>query len=497
MNNNTAIIVGGGLGGLFTGAILAKNGFRVTVLEKCAVPGGGLQTFSRHGRSFDAGMHILGGLQPGGNITRICEYLGIRHLLKTVHEDVIDTIHYVADNVTVTLPRGREAFTDYLARLFPENEAELHSFVEKMFALADEVGFFHLRESEDYMTVYSDDFFAPITEIIDRYISNPMLRDILAFISPMYGGRKGVTPAYIHAIIFVLYVEGQGKFVGGARQLTDALCRVICDAGGEIKTNSSVTAVGIADGRVTDVKTADGKSYSADYYISSVHPQRLLDLVPADTFKRAYSKRIKSLPNSYSAFQAFFIMKPGSFPYLPGANFLINKHSDTWKLDEPGSDWPKGLMYITPAGVSDTLVVNAVMPFSEVKQWEGSRLGKRPADYCAWKEEKLAAIVRQMQSIYPDFAEKIDYVETASPLTIRDYFDVPEGSLYGFARDSANILAYQMAPITRIPNLLLTGQCINLHGLCGVPLTAILTVEAILGRNVIVRAINNLKIADE
>ena len=39
------IIIGAGLGGLFTGAILSKEGFEVTLLEKNAVIGGGLQTF--------------------------------------------------------------------------------------------------------------------------------------------------------------------------------------------------------------------------------------------------------------------------------------------------------------------------------------------------------------------------------------------------------------------------------------------------------------------
>jgi len=43
---------------------------------------------------------------------------------------------------------------------------------------------------------------------------------------------------------------------------------------------------------------------------------------------------------------------------------------------------------------------------------------------------------------------------------------------------------------TRVPNLLLTGQCINLHGMCGVPLTAINTAQAIVGENVIIDLIN-------
>ena len=43
----SVIIIGGGLGGLFCGAFLAKEGLRVTVLEKNATIGGGLQTFAR------------------------------------------------------------------------------------------------------------------------------------------------------------------------------------------------------------------------------------------------------------------------------------------------------------------------------------------------------------------------------------------------------------------------------------------------------------------
>ena len=61
MNNNDIIIIGGGLGGLTTGALLAKEGWQVTVLEKNHIVGGGLQNFSRHGIHFDTGMHILGG----------------------------------------------------------------------------------------------------------------------------------------------------------------------------------------------------------------------------------------------------------------------------------------------------------------------------------------------------------------------------------------------------------------------------------------------------
>ena len=48
----------------------------------------------------------------------------------------------------------------------------------------------------------------------------------------------------------------------------------------------------------------------------------------------------------------------------------------------------------------------------------------------------------------------------------------------------------QLPVATKVRNLLLTGQNINLHGICGVPLTAIETVESIVGRGSIVKKIN-------
>ncbi|MEG1556274.1 MAG: FAD/NAD(P)-binding protein, partial [Bacteroidales bacterium] len=47
------IIIGSGLGGLITGYILAKNGYKVMVLEKNSQFGGCLQTFKRDGVKFD------------------------------------------------------------------------------------------------------------------------------------------------------------------------------------------------------------------------------------------------------------------------------------------------------------------------------------------------------------------------------------------------------------------------------------------------------------
>lgn len=97
--NQKVVIIGAGLGGLFTGAILAKEGLQVTVLEKNATIGGGLQTFKRFGEVFDTGMHVIGGMQPGGNIWRICRYLGIvdKIRIKDVDADCTDRLYFAED----------------------------------------------------------------------------------------------------------------------------------------------------------------------------------------------------------------------------------------------------------------------------------------------------------------------------------------------------------------------------------------------------------------
>ena len=57
-------------------------------------------------------------------------------------------------------------------------------------------------------------------------------------------------------------------------------------------------------------------------------------------------------------------------------------------------------------------------------------------------------------------------------------------------RDVLQIALKGFPIATKIGNLLLTGQNINLHGICGVPLTAVNTAEALLGTNRLIHAIN-------
>ena len=129
------------------------------------------------------------------------------------------------------------------------------------------------------------------------------------------------------------------------------------------------------------------------------------------------------------------------------------------------------------------------MPFEMVRRWEDTTVGHRGAGYETWKEEKAAALLRQIEEVHPGFCECIETLNSASPLTIRDYYGAKEGTICGFSKDCRNIALSQLPVVTKIDNLLLTGQNNNLHGFCGVPLTAITTAEALLCMNYVLNKI--------
>ena len=86
--------------------------------------------------------------------------------------------------------------------------------------------------------------------------------------------------------------------------------------------------------------------------------------------------------------------------------------------------------------------------------------------------------------------DMIEDIHTSSPLTIRDFFNTKDGAMFGYSKDCENMILSHLPVYTKASNLLMSGQNVNLHGICGVPLTAIHTAEAILGNNSLVKAIN-------
>lgn len=486
---NHVVIIGGGLGGLFTAALLGREGYKVTVLERDATAGGGLQSFRRNGSDFDAGMHVVGGLQSGGSLDRICRYLDIRDQIRVrpVDADCMDEIYCHEDRQTYRIPGGREAFTDYFQRLFPEERDNIRRYVEDLYALTDQVGFFHLRTGCQQYREYDTSFYQPSDQFIASHVHNPRLRNLLGYMSSLCGGSFGHTPAYIFALINCLYISGHYRFEGPASQLADALVRLIEQQGGEVLVNANVVRV-LAEGKsVQSVVTSDGRVFHADRYVSAIHPQVLMRIADKDLFTKAFRVRVETAPNNYSAYSVYFVLKPGSFPYINHPCYYLDSCDSIWEYGRyVEGKWPQGFAYLTPCERSQgefarKLQVIAVMPYSVCERWRDTFTGNRGNEYLVWKQQRTDAVIRKLECRYPGFRDCIDRVYDASPLTIRDYYNEPEGSLYGLLKDSDSPYSGYVPVRTKADNLFLTGQNVYLHGCCGVPLTAVMTAEAVIG----------------
>lgn len=491
----SAVIIGGGLGGLFTGAILAKEGIRVAVLEKNATPGGGLQSFSRWGETFDTGMHIIAGMRPGGCVRRLCEYLGLRADIADIDGNCADRLYFAEDSRVYELPSGRDAFTESLAHEFPAERKGIADYVGAIHRLADEVPLLKLRRSESYVNIHSSEFTMAADAFIAQYVGDRRLRAILAYTNPLYGGCGGMTPAYVHAIISVLYLQGQSRFTGGSVRFANELVRVIRENGGDVTAADAVTDIQVSDRNVTLVRTASEREYHGDYYISAIHPCALFPLMRGGGLTPAYRRRLNSLPVSYSAFSLYLKFRKGAFPYIPCSEYFMTRYDDIWRFNQRHRQWPLGFLFMTPPSLrqeasASTGLVTAPMLWEETAHWAETSWRHRGPDYAAWKEERIADIMRCLEKMHPGIGNAIDSIEGASPLTIRDFYGSKEGCISGFSKDCNNMAMSQVPVVTKVRNLFLTGQNNNLHGFCGVPLTAILTAEAILGQNYVIDRLN-------
>ena len=483
----TCVIIGGGIGGLVTGALLAKEGYKVTVLEKNAIVGGGLQTFKRNGVSFPTGMHVFGGFQEGGNLRKIFDYLGVTDQisLQPTDEDANDAVNFDNGGVTYRLPKGKERFVAYLSEMFPAEKEHIKAYIDRLFKLTEEEELFYLHETSGNGLSHSDDFLGSVNRLMDRYITNPKLKSLLGFLSPLVGGDFDTTPAYIHALLSALHINGTFQFVGESQQMADALVCVIESTGGQVVANEEVAQIEVENKQVTQVVSKKGNVYRADCYISAVHPDVLLKVIDSQAFTTAFKERIHSVPETMSSFKVFVKLKKNTFPYVNHPTFCLGD----------GNDWPQSLMYVTPpvsnqSEFAETLVCICPMEFKEVKPWEDTRTGHRGEDYEIWKQKTMNKVLDFIEMQFPDFRRCIDFCFAASPLTIRDFYGNKEGSNYGFRKDCRNLMLSQMSVQTKVKNLFLTGQNVNIHGLCGVTLTAIETAEAIVGHNTIVHNIN-------
>ena len=103
------IVVGAGIGGLVSAALLARQGRSVLVLDRHVVAGGNATIFRRRGYEFDVGLHYVGGCHEDGVLPRILRAAGAGDIVfEELDPDGFDVL--VFPDLQFRIPRGIDRF---------------------------------------------------------------------------------------------------------------------------------------------------------------------------------------------------------------------------------------------------------------------------------------------------------------------------------------------------------------------------------------------------
>jgi len=502
MEHFDIVIIGSGMGGLVCADILGREGYKVCILEKNKQIGGSLQTYVRDKVIFDSGVHYLGGLLKGQNLYQIFQYLGIMDKLKLQRQDidVFDRILIEGDDKEYDFAQGYENFIDKLLINFPDEEQAIRIYCDKIKEICGKFPLYNLRASDNF-NEKSDVLEIDTKAFINSLTDNIKLRGILAANNALYAGQADKTPLYVHALIVNSYIESSWKCVDGGSQIAKLLAKNIKENGGKIIRNCEVKKIVEENGLASYVELHDGSKMHAEYFISNMHPVKTLEITDTPLIKNAYRNRLKSLENSTSAFTINIVFKKNSFKYFKH-NYYCGREGSVWTAAEHTEEnWPLGYAIFCGASskseeYADGLSILSYMRFGEVERWKDtfntvSNESNRGETYNQFKKRKAEILLDAVERKFPGLRDHIKTYYVATPLSYRDYIGNDDGSLYGIVKDYKHTLKTFISPRTKLANLFLTGQNLNLHGILGASMSGIVTCCALLGNDNIISKIRN------
>ncbi len=490
------LVIGSGLGGLVSALILAKEGLKVCVLEKNNQYGGNLQTFSRDKMIFDTGVHYLGGLSKGQNLHQFFSYLEIMDELELqkMDENGYDKITFGNDEIEYSHAQGYANFVEQLSKYFPDERENLEDYCEEIQRVCNHFPRYNVV-GRDY---YSEEILHLNTKrFIESITQNKKLQSVLLGSNFLYGGNSEDVPFYVHALTVNSYIQSAYKCVKGGSQISKLLIRKLRQYGAEVHKHAEVSEL-IFDEKdiLTGAKTKLGKEYLAKQFISNIEIRSMIKMIGEERLKKSFLNRVFSWEPVSSCFSVYLVLKPHS---IPNFNYNIYHYSNedlvwnAYRYDK--NSWPETYMLSSTQSkhypdFAESLTAISYMDFAEVKEWEKTfntvaDEHERGELYDIFKKEKAEKMIDALEKKIPDLRYSIKRIYTSSPLSYRDYIGSFEGSMYGYIKSSENPLKTMVSPRTKINNLFLTGQSVNMHGILGCTIGAFNTCAEILGKELI------------
>ncbi|WP_426310747.1 phytoene desaturase family protein [Cellulosimicrobium sp. E-16] len=309
------VVVGGGISGLATAALLARGGARVTLLERHETLGGRAGTLELDGFRFDTGpswyfmpevfdhfFELLG--------TRVEDHLDLvpldpayRVFFEPDGTDAASTFELSASpgvnrsRFDAVEPGAGGRLAAYAADASEAYGLALDHFLYTTFerpvrALSPAV----LRRLPRLAALLRES----LADRAARAVEDPRLRQLLGYHAVFLGSSPYRAPALYSLMSHLDLVDGVQYPRGGMYTLIEAVARLARGEGAELRTGADVAGIEVAGGegrrgRVTGVRLASGELVEADVVVSAAdrhHTETaLLDPVWADLPAPAWEDR--------------------------------------------------------------------------------------------------------------------------------------------------------------------------------------------------------------
>ena len=490
---SSAVVIGAGVAGMSAALILAMRGWKVTLVEKAARPGATMRGFSRKGVYFESGLHIAGELSDHGLLRTYLRYLGLDTLdFADFDADAFETFCF-GDGSSFSVPIGYESYREALQKAFSGERDGIAAFLAEVRAAYDASQLHNFRGPFSLSGEREARWLGPLDTFLDRYVSEPRLRDILTAPGWLYGVAPDQSSFLLHARVAGSHFDSVRTFKGGGLALVQAFENRLREAGVTVLCNSGVSRIllSAASGPV-GVELENGGRVEGKLVIHTGHPSSLVDMLPEGAVRPAYANRLRGLKDSISAHLLFFTAG-GRPERLRRRNLYVYPADASFAgMFRPGTPTSRGPFYLlaspqaqeSEGGEASTTAVTAftLTDAGEYRRFYGEKRGRRSADYAALKQERLGRMSEALAEACPEVSD-MTLLDGATPLTLRDWLGTPDAGVYGAAH---TIHQFNPAPVTRVPGVYLAGQGVVAPGLMGALVSAFLVCGIIVGHESLV-----------
>jgi all-trans-retinol 13,14-reductase len=491
-----AIVIGSGLGGLTSGALCARAGLRVLILERNHTFGGAATVYRHNGLAIEASLHEIDGFDEDDPKLSLIRSLGLDRDLQFIDVGDLYEVRAPLIGEPFVLRHGAEAALAAAIPRFPHHRAALEEYFKRLMTLRGAVSFAaHHQGDRNWWLLH-----AP--EAVRRLW--PVLRDggatVGEVMNELFGTDEAVKLAltanliYYHddpdrmlflrfAIPQASYLLGGGHYVrGGSQALTDRLVTLIKEAGGILEVEREADTLLIENGRIAGVahRARDGGDRCVDKastVLGNASPYVLANMLPEDRraeFLMPYAKRRPSI--SLWTLSLGLSRPAREFGVRSYSTFMIPEWTQTLAQmreaaavmgGEPGKRVPPYVL-VDYSQIDSGL--NAVGPYlatlcgaDRLENWSSLGIEARKAHKERWIECLIADVDRHFQGVRGAIVQ----CEMATAETMQRYLNTPGGAVYGFAPEGTLSETITQGPRTRINGLWLASAYTSGGGFTG------------------------------